>query len=133
MLAFFLLSGIPVISALLFGYMAMRVLRTPWLVRLIDRGLYFIVNVGLIGLSLTAGAIIGLLLTVQINRIVYNYEVLKKALPTGIYLWYGFGPDLTPQFYNYWRLVMVVIVIATPYMALLNLRRKNSILDFSDR
>jgi hypothetical protein len=119
MMANILLIWIPVFAALslavfplFFVNRASRSLRPSWL---------WILSFLVIGVSFLVGALGGLLGSIQINRVVFDYRILEEALgPNGILVWYGFGPGLTPQFISYWQYTFLVLLIAMPALTFLN-------------
>lgn len=70
-------------------------------------------------LLLLTGAWAGVLVSCEVNRVIFNWKVLSQALPSGIYLWYGFGPGLTPQFASYWIYVRAIKLAAWPLLTAL--------------
>ena len=119
MLANLLLIGIPITTALSFGGF------TAWLCTKLPAHrpwLSLSATVIAIFLQLLTGAWFGVLLSCEINRVFFDYEVLSRVLPSGIYLWYGFGPGLTPQFSSYWAYVTAVRLAAWPALVFLSWR-----------
>jgi hypothetical protein len=119
MLVNLLLIGIPISASFAFGaftaWLCTKLPRLrPWLVLMATAVSVF--------LMLLTGAWFGVLVSCEINRVFYNYEALSSVLPSGIYLWYGFGPGLTPQFEDYWRFVRVAKLVAWPLFVFLSLR-----------
>ena len=83
-------------------------------------------NLFIIGFSLFIGSLLGLLVSLQINRLFFNYKVLEPALPNGLYLWYGFGPGPTPQFMSYWIYVEIICLVALLSLTILNFKGRNN-------
>ena len=111
MLATILLIWIPSASALALGAF------TAWLCAKLPRHWLRLPAAAVaIFLTLVSGAWGGLILSCAINRFVFDWKVLEAVLPSGIYLWYGFGPGLTPQFAEYWIYVSVAKLLAWPLL-----------------
>jgi len=109
--AVLLLVLMPGLFSVTIAYAAVLLMRRIALLVRINRFLYFFVQSCVLVFFLALGSILGLLFSLQINRIIFGYRALTEALPSGVYLWYGFGPGLTPQFASYWRFVILVNVI----------------------
>lgn len=114
MFATILLIWIPASASLAFGVF------TAWLcTKLPGHWLRLPATAVAIFLTLLTGAWGGLILSCAINKYAFDWKVLQEVLPSGIYLWYGFGPGLTPQFASYWHYVSVVQLLAWPVLTLI--------------
>lgn len=80
------------------------------------------------GFSLIIGGSLGLLLSIQINKLYFDFKVLEAALPNGIFVWYGFGPAPTPQFMSYWVYVQLACIIAFVWLIFLSFKNRKNLL-----
>jgi small-conductance mechanosensitive channel len=124
-----LLIFLPVIVAVGVSLLSSQLIRgTKFFARTGTVSFAFVILV-VLGASLFVGSLLGLLLSLQINKIVFDYKVLESVLPSGVFLWYGFGPAPTPQFMSYWVYVYLVCLVALSALTLINFKFRTSRLD----
>ncbi len=126
MAAFILLVVIPSLFSLLCGWIALYLLRFGFIQRL-GKLKFFAVASCLIFFALFFGSWMGVIFSCEINRIFFDYQILSAVLPSGIYLWYGSGPGLTPHFSEYWLYVRVAKLVFLPLFVYLAWKHRREV------
>ena len=117
--------AIPVLAATLLAFPAIAVIRffhkkyEPfWFHDL----LFHTFGFGFLATTIMVGSFCGLIFSTFLNRKVFQFEFFQELLPNGILVFYGYGPVFTPQFFVYWKYVLLFWMIATPAAYLLSLK-----------
>ncbi|MES3036273.1 MAG: hypothetical protein V4736_00075 [Bdellovibrionota bacterium] len=108
MMASILLIGVPSLCAFVFCCWAAYRLRSSNRVMKSSDISFIVVNALIIELAVIMGAIVGLVLAIKIDGLFFDHEILQTALPGGTFLWYGFGPGMTPQFQSYAAYLLII-------------------------
>ena len=122
-----LLIYLPIFTALAISFFSLKLFKKSVFFTRANTTWFTIANFVTHGLSLFVGGSIGLLISIQINRLIFDFKVLLTALPNGVFVWYGFGPAPTPQFMSYWVYVELTCFIAFVWLIFLSFKcRKKS-------
>lgn len=115
-----LLIWIPIFFGLLFGVLSLPIVNLFF--RRVEPIVFYLVSLTCLSFALFLGSFSGLISSVYINKAVFDYQILSAVLPSGIFLWYGFGPWFTPQFLHYWQFVFLILFIAMIFLFYMNFR-----------
>jgi|GEM_PF-6671033 len=88
-----------------------------------EPGVFYFISAGILGIALCVGLFLGLIFAIFINRTVFDYQILSTVLPSGVILWYGFGPWFTPQFLSFLEDSLVIVSVIAVVFLYLNQRR----------
>lgn len=111
-----LLIWIPIFVSLLFSASLVLVLtKVKFLVR---QNAFFFLFLNAITIAPTqfVGSFLGLILSLQINRIFFDYSLLAPILPQGVVIWFADGPAPTRELWPYWKLVKFILWMIFPIL-----------------
>lgn len=118
-----LLIAIPVLCGLALTASALPVINKFLNHRALKPMTKTLVAIFLSGGLMFGGSLFGLILSIQINHFVFNYEILEKALPQGYYYWGPISPVATFEFIHYWRFTAAIMAILGIYISFLNAKK----------
>ncbi len=114
MAASILLIYIPLLCSLLFGFLLSRALISMDFFARRNGLLFFFLCTLFFPVVLFSGSFFGLIFSLQINRIFFDFTLLSTVLPEGIVMWFGDGPAPTRQLRPYWNTVRSIVWILFP-------------------
>ena len=104
-LAYFLIIGLPCFVAFILGFWTFPMISL--FRKKLDPPLYHFFLLSSVVISLNLGSFLGLLAVVQINRHVFDMRLLVQVLPRDIFVPYATLPEISLEFIQIWRCVLV--------------------------